>query len=439
MTQRSAFSLATALVVCAALLGPPLLPTDADAATYGLACVSVSSRNGAGNGWSGDHSVSANGRWVAFSSGSSNLVSGDTNRENDVFVRDMRTGVTARVSRGLRGAQANGYSSDPSITADGRYVVFDSDASNLVSGDTNKCSDIFVYDRSLRTTQRVSLGVDGAQANDDSRIARISRYGTHIVFQSYATNLVSGDTNLHEDLFVRDLRAGTTTRVNVSSRRAQSQGVPEWFGSPAISANGRYVAFETDASNLVYGDSNGAIDIFVHDTASHRTTRVSVSSSGVQGDRDSYNASISGSGRYVAYESWSSNLVPNDTNKMGDVFVFDRIAKTTRRVSVSTSGVQSGWGGDAPTISADGRYVVFWAIAANFAPLPGYTGYDIYVRDLVTSQTTRVTRRAYGTEEVQSPPAVSDYANHVVFESQTGLVKADTNTRTDVYICRRAQ
>jgi len=466
MTRRPALTLATAAAVCAALtlsgsctLKPPagtsrstpvasqqseapkpsLGPSAAVAATTEpvTKLVSIDYRGGGGNDMSGSgYSVSANGRWVAFDSGASDLVRGDTNDESDVFVRDMQTGVTSRVSRGLGGAAPNGGSGGPSISGDGRYVAFDSRASNLVSGDTNKHEDVFVYDRSTHTTRRVSLSTGNVQGNGDSNDAHISRDGTRIAFSSAATNLAPGDTSVRRDIFLRDQAAGTTTRVSVSSRRVQAND--ETINSD-ISADGHYVVFESLASNLVLGDTNEEADIFVHDVDSNRTTRVSVSSSGAQGNRMSWEPDISGSGRYVVYGSMSSNLAPGDTNRTTDAFVHDRIERTTRRVSISSSGRESEWGGDNPAISADGRYVVFWAWAQGFPPVPtGYREPDIYLRDLAAGETTRFTRRARGLDDIWQAPAVSDYAKHVVFSSQHDLMRPDTNGREDVYWCRRA-
>jgi len=467
MTPRPALTLATAAVVCGTLLfsgsctlkpqggtsrsapavsqqsespQPSLGPSAAVAATTEpvTKLVSIDYRGGGGNDMSGSgYSVSANGRWVAFDSGASDLVRGDTNDESDVFVRDMHTGVTTRVSRGLSGASPNGGSGGPSISADARYVAFSSTASNLVSGDTNKRDDIFVYDRSTGITRRVSLSTIGAQANGHSRYcARISRDGTRVAFSSEATNLVAADTNSWSDIFVRDVRTGTTTRANVNNRRMQANDQTDEFD---ISGNGRFVVFESMATNLVPGDTNREWDIFVRDVDSNRTTRVSVSSSGMQGNKTSRGPDISVSGRYVVYSSDSSNLVPGDTNRTGDVFVFDRDARTTSRVSVSTSGAQSSRGGSAAAITADGRYVVFWAWVQGFPPVPtGYREPDIYLRDLTGGETTRFTRRARGLDDIWQAPAVSDYAKHVVFSSQHDLMRPDANGLWDVYWCQRA-
>jgi len=197
-------------------------------------------------------------------------------------------------------------------------VVFESDASNLVPGDTNGRYDIFLRDRQTDTTTRLSVSSAGTQGNDSSLAPSISADGRYVVFESDASNLVPGDTNGRYDIFLRDRQTGTTTRLNVSSTGTQGNGVS---GRPSISADGRYVAFNSDASNLVPGDTNGRNDIFLRDRQTGTTTRLSVSSTGVQGDGHSYDPFISADGRYVAFNSHATTLVPGDTNGKQDIFL----------------------------------------------------------------------------------------------------------------------
>jgi len=199
---------------------------------------------------------------VAFSSVASNLVPGDTNDDWDVFVRDRVDRVTRRVSVGPGGGQANCGSVEPAISRGGRYVAFDSSASNLVPGDTNHESDVFVRDRVDRVTRRVSIGPGGHQANRNSGAPAISPGGRYVAFHSSASNLVPGDTNNAFDVFVRDRGDRVTRRVSIGpgGRQANSHSF-----DPAISADGRHVAFGSDASNLVPGDTNNALDVFVWD------------------------------------------------------------------------------------------------------------------------------------------------------------------------------
>jgi Tol biopolymer transport system component len=227
-------------------------------------------------------------------------------------------GDTIRVSLATDGTEGNSQSRFPAISADGRYVAFSSYASNLVSGDTNGSSDIFVHDTQTGTTTRVSLATDGTEGNYPSSSHAISADGRYVAFASYASNLVSGDTNLATDVFMHDTQTGTTTRVSLATDGAEGN-VHSWI--PAISADGRYVAFHSEASNLVSGDTNGWSDIFVHDTKFGTTTRVSLATDGTQGNYHSLHPAISANGRYVAFDSWASNLVSGDTNGFVDIFV----------------------------------------------------------------------------------------------------------------------
>jgi Tol biopolymer transport system component len=218
-----------------------------------------------GNAWSGYPVLSANGQSVAFRSDASNLVPGDTNGRQDVFVRDRRTGTTERVSLGPNGRQGNADSLRAALSANGRFVAFVSYASNLVPGDTNGERDVFVHDRRTGTTERVSRGRGGVQGNDDSDNPSLSSDGQFVAFYSYASNLVPGDTNGERDVFVRDRRTGTTARVSLGPNGVQGNDFSGSYGAiPALSANGRFVAFDSSANNLVQDDTNGQADVFVH-------------------------------------------------------------------------------------------------------------------------------------------------------------------------------
>ncbi|MCS6908422.1 MAG: hypothetical protein RML93_11150, partial [Anaerolineales bacterium] len=301
--------------------------------------VSVSTSGSVGNGGSINPSLSADGRYVAFESSAPDLVLGDTNGKWDIFVRDRQTGTTKLVSTGfgLLGP-ANGNSFNSAISADGRYVAFESIASNLVPGDTNNKRDIFVRDLQTNTTGRVSVSTGGSQANDHSYNPAISADGRYVAFWSDASNLVPNDTNGVSDIFVHDRQTGETRRVSVSSTGVQANMV-SYF--PSISADGRYVAYNSIASNLVSGDSNGEFDVFVHDLTNSQTQRISVSSDGTQGNGSSLQPKISGNGRFVAFQSYATNLVNNDTNGRLDVFVRDLQTGTTERVSVDSFGGQA--------------------------------------------------------------------------------------------------
>ena len=258
-----------------------------------------------------------------------------------MFWRDLEGGQTARLSRSSSGEQSNAGSFSPMVSGDGRRVVFESLASNLVAGDTNGSSDIFVYDQTAGTVSAVSVSRMGATGNAASSHPSLSRNGQFAAFCSRASDLVPDDTNGTPDVFVRDLTKGETTRVSLSNSGSQTSG---GCSRSALSADGRFVAFRSAAPDLVDGDSNGAADVFVRDRQTAQTTRVSVSSSGRQADGASGGSgvAISDDGRLVAFDSGATNLVAEDTNGASDVFVHDRQTGETKRASVNSSGGQGG-------------------------------------------------------------------------------------------------
>jgi tricorn protease-like protein len=396
--------------------------------------VSVDSGGSQGNSHSRYPNISSGGRFVAFESFASNLVPGDTSGFIDIFVHDRQTGQTTRVSVNSGGVQGDGGSYDPSISSDGRFVVFSSEARNIVPGDTNVKADIFVHDRQTGLTTRVSVDSGGVQGDWDSFEASVSSDGRFVAFESFASNLVRGDTNGTWDVFVHDRQTGQTMRASVDSRGIQ--GINGSF-SPAISSDGRFVGFETSASNLVPGDTNGLEDVFVHDRQTGQTTRVSVDSGGVQGDNGSANASISSDGRFVAFASDASNLVPGDTNGLEDVFVHDRQTGQTTRVSVDSGGVQGNSGSGYPFISSDGRFVAFETSASNLVPGDTNGWSDVFVNDRQTGQTTRVSVDSRGLQgnSVSYTSSISSDGRYVAFwSSARNLVPGDTNNKADVFV-----
>jgi Tol biopolymer transport system component len=357
--------------------------------------VSTDANGNEGNGVSFHPSISADGRYVAFASTASNLVPGDTNGTYDVFVRDLQTGSIARVSTDVNGGQSNGNSFDQSISADGRYVAFTSGASNLVPGDTNGSEDVFVRDLQTDAITRVSTDVNGGQGNGRSSNQSISADGRYVTFTSLASNLVPGDTDFVPhgttfgiDVFVKDLQTGAITCISTDANGKpanQSGG-----GGSSISADGRYVAFTSDLSNLVPGDANHTSDVFVKDLQTGSITCISTDADGDHGNEFSVNPSISADGRYVVFYTASSNLVPGDTNNTHDVFVRDLQTGSIARVSTDVNGGQGNGASFAPSISADGRYVAFTSDASNLVPGDTNGSEDMFVRDLQTGAITRV-------------------------------------------------
>lgn len=330
---------------------------------------------------------------------------------------------TVRVSVASDGTQGNGDSMNPSASADGRYVVFVSYSANLTDGDTNSEFDVFLHDTQTGETKRVSVATNGAQGNSISGDASISPDGRFIAFTSAASNLTMGDDNWTDDVFLHDTQTGETTRVSVATNGAQ--GNDSSFDS-SISTDGQYVAFASWATNLAANDTNGARDVFLRDTQSSVTTLISVASDGTQGNSTSEKTSISADGRYVTFESDASNLVEGDTNGKRDIFLHDMQTGVTIRVSMSPDGTQRNNQSTNGSISADGRYVVY-----EF----GYR--DIYLYNTQTSVTTLLSVSSTGTQGngISSSPSISADGRHVAFHSlASNLVNNDTNGKYDVFV-----
>ena len=297
-------------------------------------------------------------------------------------------GDTTHVSRSTGGIVANNGASSPAISANGRYIAFQSATSNLVAGDTNGMGDIFLRDTSDNTTIRVSVATDGTQGEWHSTNPSISADGRYVAFDTGANNLVPNDTNGGTDIFVRDTQTNVTVIASLDNNGNVANLASSWL--PAISADGRYVAFASDGI-LVNGDSNFATDIYVRDLQSNTTHLISVASDGTQANSTSDSPAISADGRYVAFQSSATNLVPGDTNGVNDIFLRDRQTNTTTRISVATDGTQanlntSGW--QCPlAISGDGRYVVFESNASNLVDGDTNGNRDIFLRDTQTDST----------------------------------------------------
>ena len=421
-------------VVVTMTLGFLLLAATGSAVTMRTRPVAVSSGEVQGNSSSYWPSASNDGRFVVFDSDASNLVSGDTNAAGDVFVRDRQTGTTRRVSISSSEQQGDAPSHSATISADGRYVAFVSGATNLVPGDTNGVEDVFVRDRKLGTTRRVSLRNDGGDGNGASFSPRISATGAFVVFTSAATNLAPGDTNGSYDVFVRDRERQRTRRVSVNSHEVGANGNSV---DGSITPDGRYVVFGSSSTNLAGGDTNAAQDIFIRDLRLGTTKRVSMNSLGFQGNGDSTDARISGDGRVVVFRSTATNLVLNDTNASDDVFIRDRVASTTKRISVRSNGRQANDRSTGPSISLDGRFVAFVSEATNLVGNDSNGQPDIFLRDRRTKSTTRLSVSSSGAQGngESYDPSISPDGTFVVFVSYaTNFMANDTNGRDEVFI-----
>jgi Tol biopolymer transport system component len=364
-------------------------------------------------------SISSDGRYVAFESIATNLlgVGNDDNDWSDIFVHDRDAdgdGIydepaevsTVRVSVVSDETESIDPSNNPSISSDGRYVAFESGGElDLMAIEFLLFPDVFVHDRDTDgngiydepgevSTIRMSEDSDGNEANGASSSASISSDGRYVAFESIADNLVAGDTSFllggSRDVFVRDRdadgdgiydEAGAISTVRVSVRSDGTEA-DQASAAPSISGDGRYVAFVSDATNLVANDTNGSTDVFVHDLQTGTTTRASVDSADVEGNGISNFPSISSDGRYVAFESDATNLVADDTLGFSDVFVHDRQTGVTTRASVDLAGVEGNGNSNSPSMSADGKSVIFQSDADNLVAGDTNTAPDIFFDDL---------------------------------------------------------
>lgn len=385
------------------------------------------------NGASLTPSISADGRYVAFQSDASDLVVGDNNHSADVFVRDLPAGITVRASVDTGGSDPDGYSFDPFISADGRYVAFWSNATDLVTGDGNSHPDVFVRDLLVRTTVRASVDSGGGDPDGASYSPSIGPDGRYVAFHSYASDLVVEDGNATADVFVRDLVTGTTVRVSVDTGGGDPDGAS---AGPSISADGRFVAFDSWAPDLVAGDRNHLPDIYVRDLVAGTTARASLSRQGRDPNGESWYPSISADGRYVAYYSYASNLVARDGNGAADIFVRDLLAGSTIRASVDMGGKDPNDDSKGPSLSSEGRFVAFSSGASDLVGHDWNDFSDVFVRDLVSGTTVRASVDTEGGDPDGDSGSSSFSADgrYLVFGSfATDLVAGDGNGLLDVF------
>ncbi|MXQ13887.1 hypothetical protein GR328_20975, partial [Microvirga makkahensis] len=326
-----------------------------DLATGALVKISTAADGTGGNQNSTSVQLSADGRYAVFASHATNLGSGGPT-SSDIFWKDLVTGEVRLVSSAQwTGADGNSYA--PQISADGRYVLFESSATNLVPGDPAS-QDIFLKDVVTNAIVRVSASASGEGGNASSFNAQFTPDGRFVVFESRADNLVAGDTNGDLDVFVKDLTTGAISRASTDANGGEGDGDSL---NARISADGRYVFFQSDAA-LVPGDT-GTFDIFRKDLTDGSIVKVSASANGEGGNGNSFFASVSADGRYVTFTSQATNLVPGDPSGFpGDVFLKDLQTGAIARLSVRADGSE----GDGnpgldlrSQISADGRYVAF--------------------------------------------------------------------------------
>lgn len=465
LQQTSVFrTLCSALLTLSAILLAitPLAESKSLLGSLRLQRISVDSSGSEGNGnsycsrqkYESAPSVSEDGTKIVFTSEADNLVVGDTNSSCDIFVYDTATKTTTRVSVDSSGAEGDDDSFHPSISSDGSTVVFASEAENLVSNDSNGETDIFTYDLTSGKTELVSykkkertgrkIGADGSSLRP-----AVNSDGTKVAFVSYANNLVLSDEDIYSHVFVHNITTGSTTRVSVDSSGSAANsfsgrdGIGESYYL-AISDDGSTVAFPSNATNLVTGDTNSRTDIFTHDTTTSTTTRVSIDSSGNEGDDESVRPSISGDGTVIAFDSDAGNLVSDDSNGTRDVFLHDTSTGTTKRISVNPdTGAEDTQGSGYPDISEDGSTVTFSSEARTLLPTWSDLGNEIYIYteasdttvDLLSTRQTR-TGEFKDSNGNNLTPGISSDGTKVAFLSVADNLTvsgSDTNGVYDVF------
>jgi dipeptidyl aminopeptidase/acylaminoacyl peptidase len=382
--------------------------------------------------------MSVSGRYLTFLSWSTNLVPGDTNGAADVFLRDRKAGTIERVSLGSAGQQGTAGAGASAASADGRYVAFESWAPNLVPGDTNNAYDVFVRDRSTGTTTLVSASTAGLPANGSSDLngffpSRISSDGRYVIFESDATDLAADQTSSHIEVYVRDLMTKSAKMVSVTSSGKPANG-DSYAG--AISGDGKWVVFTSVGKNLLGGLTTLYPQLFLHDMATGETRLISKANDGTPADGTSEGATFSSDDRYVVFESVAKDLGPGGSN--GDVWRLDRTTGGLTLVSVASDGTRGNYPSDGGEISADGRYVLFTTNATNLIPgdANGDTT-DVLLRDLQNGTTTleNVSNAGVQANGDSAACGISRNGSLIMFNSAgDNLIKNDTNRMVDIFL-----
>lgn len=372
-----------------------------------------------------DSSVSFDGRFVAYSYPTEIL--GDNRLKYDIFLYDRKEKTNTRISENSEGAPGNRTSVSPHISGNGRFVVFESDSDNLVDNDTNNRIDIFVFDNTKGNLKIISTSNDNTPANGDSGCPCIDFEGFVVGFTSKADNLVPDDTNGLKDVFVKNLKTGIVQRASLADDGGEAWALEVGNASDdvSISYDGSLVAFSSTAHNLVPGDYNDKSDVFVRNVTRGTTRRVSVSSNKEEANGYSHSPSISGNGRFVCFDSYASNLVPKDDNGQFDVFLHDLKTGKTKLISKSSQGIISDDESQCPCISGDGRFIAYSSLADNLVE-ENTGGLNIYLYDINTDKTILISTNDDSNPDsvfYSGNPAISGNGKVVSFYNSRGNPK----------------
>ena len=399
--------------------------------------VSQSSLGQQGNAGSGRASLSADGLRVAFKSFASDLVPGDGNSRADVFLRDLQSDQTTLVSLGQGGVQGNQDVIDLFLSQDGSTLAWTTSSNNLVALDSNGARDVFVRELATGIVTRVSVSTSGMQANFHCSDPCLSADGRIVAFTSSSTNLVAGDTNNAADIFVHDRATGVTVLASQSTLGVLGLGNS---GEASLSADGSLLAFSSAAPNLVPGDSNGASDCFLRDLVAGTTTRISVAPGGIEGDAGSRFPRLTPDGAWIAFESRASNFDPLDTNDRDDVYLLERQSGALERISVDAAGTSSAGACSQPSVSADARYISFGVELDDLDAQDTSGTSDIYRKDRLTRALLRVSLGPGGQQDDigSGRSTISADGSRITFYTNaTTFLSPDLNGfEADVYLAR---
>ncbi len=395
-----------------------------------------------GNDYSSGGIFSPDEDTVLFSSYANNLVANDTNGVADIFIKDINSGIITRISTDVTDAQANNNSLDAVFSPDGSQIAFTSTATNLIAGDTNGQSDIFVKDLGTGVVTRFSTSAAGVQGNFGSSNAIFSPDGTKIAFESNANNLVAGDTNFSKDIFIKDLGTGAITRVSTDIASTESDG-DSYYAQ--FSPDGSSIAFVSTATNLIAGDTNGVADVFIKDLGTGTVTRVSTDATGAEGNQDSsiystytdaYHLAFSPDGNKIAFTSYADNLVTGDINNDADVFVKDLNTGTITNISANVA--EEFYESYNSVFLPDGNSIAFLKRIEllGFGTPPLEQTY-IYLKNLTSGALTLISKNVDGAianSEFNDINFSTDGMHFIASSYATNLVGSDTNATQDIFL-----
>lgn len=373
--------------------------------------------------------LSGNGAWVVFTSGATNLVVASLSGQREVFSYLLATQQIRHVSAALSGGQADGDSTANGVSADGRWILLTSQASDLSqAGDQNNTTDVFVYDQSEGEMRLVSMSPQGVAANGSSFGRDISPDGRYVVYSSEASDLTDEDTNEAWDVFVWDRESGLSERISMGPGDQQRNVQPGVHAH--ISDDGRYVSYHSLSDQLTPASENGVFDIFVTDRERSSTTLLSSTFTGALVDGNAFVLGMSGDGRYLSSYASASNWVEGDTNGLQDVFLIDRTAGTTKRINLGPDGQQADSESSSAVLSSDGRFLSFASAATNLVEGDDNQMDDSFVYDQVADQIRAMSRSATG-EFGSGPSQAAQFSSSgtcYVFASKASNLSLNSST-----------